>query len=184
MTFDPNSDLERRLTSLRNQQVGTADLLDGAVTSAKILDGTITVADLVSTIFPLGVGAWPDFTPTLTQSGAVTKTLTYSKLQRVGRLVVANILLTVTGTGTASNQIIVGLPVVPAQAAMAAPIGTFYVRDDSTGLFYLVGAVINAAGALIGIGNGVNNALGVTGFTAALANLDTVGYSVAYEAAS
>ena len=51
--------------------------------------------------------AWETWTPTVTQSGSVTCTVTYAKYAQIQKLVVASAYLTVTGTGTANNPVLV-----------------------------------------------------------------------------
>lgn len=154
------------------------DVLTAAQLNAELRDALLGA-------FPLGPPdtAWTSYTPTLTQPGAVTKTVTYAKYQRVGRLIVANGLLTCTGTGTAANQVAVGLPVAAAQAANM-PAGSLYIFDASAGLFY--NAVLSLTTTTTGVGfvNASGNALGVNSFTAALAAADIVGFSAIYESAT
>lgn len=82
-------------------------------------------------------GAWTTWTPTVTQSGTVTYTGTYAKYIRVGGFLVCRALLDVTGTGTASNDILCTLPVDMAYATSSYLIlGAGWIRDDSTGNDY------------------------------------------------
>ena len=60
-------------------------------------------------------GAWTTWTPTLTQSGTVTATVTSAVYGRWGRLIVGQFRLSVTGTGTGSNAVTVSLPVTSAR---------------------------------------------------------------------
>lgn len=81
------------------------------------------------------------YTPTLTQSGTVTKTSTYTHFFQIGKMVVAWVKLDVTGSGTANNVILLGLPVA-AVTTYAAPIGFGEVNDatgsvDYPGQWYL-----------------------------------------------
>jgi hypothetical protein len=64
-----------------------------------------------------GLGAWTTYTPVLTQSGAVAKTVTYAKYIKLGRLCIVNMRLDVTGTGTANNVITVSAPFTAAYAS-------------------------------------------------------------------
>lgn len=131
----------------------------------------------------VALGAWTTFTPTLIQSGAVTKTVGYAKYARVGRLIVAECRLAVTGTGTAGQPVVVGLPV--ASVASDRPIGSFHLIDISAVLNYTGTAIYEGAwGGVLGLGNAQNAGFGQAQFTAALASGDFVGYAVAYEAAA
>lgn len=153
----------------------------GAVLTAAQLNQQLR--DNLLAAFPLGVDAWTAYTPTLTQSGAVTKTVTVGKYQRIGRLVYCQFSLAVTGPGTASNIVLVGLPV--AAAAGSVPGGVFWINDASAGINY-VGAASVSAGAVGGLVNGVAGFMGqATGsFSAALASGDAVLGCYMYEAAS
>lgn len=135
--------------------------------------------------FPLGVTGWTSYTPTLTQSGAVTKTVTYAKYQRVGRLITVTCFLTVTGSGTANNPVIVGLPVAAASSTTNLPMGTMFVFDNGTAWYHGV-CLLSTTTSVWGLANADNVYLGQTGgdFAAALANTDVVGINVTYEAAS
>jgi len=133
-------------------------------------------------------GGWTSFTPTLTQSGAVTKTITYAKYEKVGRMVAVSVLLAVTGTGTGNNKVTVSLPFTAAIAG--AHYGGGYIADVSSGSPYTAGIVhadTTTTMALIDATQATSVAyLGVTGsvFAAALASGDTVSMSLVYESAS
>lgn len=144
-----------------------------------------TAADDQGDFVPMN--AWETWTPTLTQSGAVTKTVTYGKLLRIGRLIVAEVFLTCTGSGTAANNVIVGLPVASAAngALFAQEIGTATIFDVSANLAYKGNAILLSTTTLAIRASGTSSGvLGTTDFTAALAVNDTVSYSIMYEAAS
>ena len=130
-------------------------------------------------------GAWQSWTPTCTQSGAVTVTNTRSRFARYGRTIVCNWSLSVTGTGTASNSVVVSLPVTAAAAGMV--VGSGYVFDASAGLLYPALANINTTTALTFLTTSTDSAsfqLGVVNFTAALAAGDALIGTATYEAAS
>jgi hypothetical protein len=146
-----------------------------------ISTGTLVTADMLNTF----AGAWTDFTPTLTQSATVTKTVTYARYVKIGRLVVANVRLAVTGTGTAANNVVFGLPVAAA-SNNGRPWGTGEIFDASAVLLYH-GVAISLSTTTIGIRATTGSAgtlLGAGSFTAALASGDDIGYSVMYESAS
>lgn len=134
--------------------------------------------------FPLGVDAWTGYTPTLTQSAAVTKTVTRAVYQRVGRLVVVTFSLSVTGAGTVSNNIQVGLPV--AAAASAMPGGSMWIYDASANTNYVGVAVMlstTTIGAIISGGTGYAGNVGGV-MAAALASGDAILGHFTYEAAA
>lgn len=145
----------------------------------------LTSADF-DTLFPTGVGAWESYTPTLVQSVAVAKTTSPAGYMKVGRKVTVEFRLLVTGTGTASNEIRVGLPFPAAGINTLVPVGTAYVFDSSTGLMYKAFCQLNAADYITFTPTTTtnNDRLGVAVFTAALANGDQVGGGFTYQATS
>lgn len=76
-------------------------------------------------------GAFTTYTPTLTQSGAITKTVDHAAYQRHGRWISGNVKLTATGSGTSNNQIIVGLPTA-ALITINEAVGSGFWYDLST----------------------------------------------------
>jgi hypothetical protein len=130
-------------------------------------------------------GAWTTWTPTLTQSGSVTVTVTRATYARSGRKIEFHASLAVTGTGTGANPILMSLPVTAASSGH--PInGVGYIYDATVGNYpgiaYLnstttVGLISSTAGAGLGL-------LGQITLTAALASGDSVFISGTYQAAS
>src|SRR5512138_2983596 len=53
-------------------------------------------------------GDWAAWTPTVTQSGAVTVTVTYARYCLVGKVCHVQARLAVTGSGTETNAIVIG----------------------------------------------------------------------------
>lgn len=143
------------------------------------------VRDNLNAIVPNGPGAWTAYTPTLTQSGAVTKTVTYARYMRLGRLIVVQGLLAVTGSGSASNAVVVGLPVAAAQAGNMN-CGTGFIFDTSAVAGYAGHAILTSTTSIQFRPSTVTatGVLGATTFTDALASGDTIDFSVSYEAAS
>lgn len=129
------------------------------------------------------LGAWTTYTPSLQQGGNVSKTVTYARYFKLGRFVTAEVSLAVTGAGSSSTAVEVGLPVTAATSNII--VGTFYLSDATGPAVYLGAAVLASTGTVAGIASGTNGSqLGVAGFTAALASGDAVFMSIAYEAAS
>lgn len=138
-----------------------------------------------STTGPLW-GGLTTYTPTWTQSGAVTKTVNHSVYSRIGRRVEWNFTLTATGSGTGANTITLTLPVNSAYfGSNATPFGTYLFYDTSAGIVYRgeilfdttsVAKFLSAAGGL--------TFLGSAGFTAAIASGDILSGFVTYEAAA
>lgn len=142
-----------------------------------------------STVGPVH-GAPMSWTPAVVQSGAVTTTNVGSTYSRLGRLVFADFILTVTGAGTASNLILVTLPVAPAFTGSALlPIGVGRVFDTSGNLNYPATMEMASATTMafrttdlivnegrFGLYSGV--------FTQALAAGDTLNGTIQYQAAA
>lgn len=130
--------------------------------------------------------AWTSYTPTLTQSGAVTKTVDRAKYVQIGKIVHVSVFLTVTGTGTANNGITITLPVTGV-AGSGSSLGVGRVYDASANLIYR-GITVATSTSVVEIqapGSTVGGGLGTTAtpFTAALASSDVVEFSATYEAA-
>lgn len=132
-----------------------------------------------------GTGAWTTYTPTLTQSGAVTKTVTYAAYMKIGRLVIGNVALSVTGTGSAANIVLIGLPQTSGTSALISP-GSGYIFDSSASALYKGVVTLNSTTtvSLAATTTTTGGRLGTEAFTAALASGDLIAVSFMYEAAS
>ncbi len=160
----------------------------GAVATAAQMNQD--VRDNLNAWFPLASTsgtAWTSYTPTLTQSATVTKTVSYAKYTQVGKTVTFQVHLVVTGLGTANNAITIGLPPVTA-ATTQLMIGAGKIFDTSVGpnypgLTYMSSTttvqLIDPTAATTGVLLGQSGAV----FSAALAVGDTVDVSGIYEAA-
>jgi hypothetical protein len=129
---------------------------------------------------------WTSYTPTLTQSATVTKTVSYAKYEKIGRQVTVIVQLAITGSGTANNPVQVGLPFT---AGTAAFYGSGYITDTSAVTNYPMIAVPASTTAVQFIDSTAGTGgvlMGQTGaaFSAALAVGDGVNFGVTYEAAS
>lgn len=157
---------------------------------AYVAGQTVTAA-LLNEPFPVGIGAWTDYTPTFTQSATITKTIQTARYTKVGRTTTFQVYLTATSAGTANNSILVGLPVAASTGALLAGIiaGGAWLADASTVLQY-TGAPCMAAGSVCGIfisGSTYPNLAGKTGggFPAtAIAAGDEIVISATYESAT
>jgi hypothetical protein len=130
-------------------------------------------------------GAWTSYTPTLTQSSAIAKTVDYSRYTRRGRLITWQALVSPTAVGSAGSQINLTLPVTAAPGVAEVPIGNFYFFDNSTSTWHSGPALLNASNTLVrGISAGAVGYMGVVSPNAALAVGDMVGVNATYEAAS
>jgi hypothetical protein len=131
-------------------------------------------------------GAWSTWTPTVTQSGSVTVTVNTATYGRWGRMIICRMQVTVTGSGTGANAIVVGgLP-----ATSVVSVGAFgqgYLFDTSvpnTFPFIVTLASSTTINLSSSSANAASLALGATSFTAGLASGDIINCSFTYEAAS
>lgn len=137
----------------------------------------------VGTAIP-AFGAWTSYTPSLTQSGAVTKTVTYAKWQQFGKTVFVMVKLAITGSGTGANAVRVGLPVNAAQTALSG--GSGWVNDSSAGALYRGIIALGTTDCALYATNSTNAGLigaDSTTMNVALASGDEVVMGFFYEAA-
>lgn len=153
------------------------DFAAGQILTAAGLDAAFAA------LFPHGV--WTDYTPTLTQSATVTKTTTYGRYLKIGRLVVAQVNLSVTGAGTAANSVLLGLPVAAAAANVIAGSGIIFDTSAST-VYPGIPEVASASTVLFwpAAVDGTATGLGARGFVAGLASGDIIRALLVYESAA
>lgn len=175
MVFATTAARDSALTSVKSEGMVTYQL------DANDLD--IYNGSTFSTLIEPAHGALTTYTPTLTQSATPTKTVTYASYIRIGRYISGNVQLAVTSSGTASNAVLVGIPITAVSGAFA--VGAGYIIDSSAGLIYAGTASLASSVTLQIIpGAGLAAALGVSQFTAAVASGDTVSVSFSYQAAA
>lgn len=128
---------------------------------------------------------WIDYTPTLIQSGAVTKTVDSARYMKIGRTVVFEVHVTCTGAGTGAVEVQIGLPLTAAYAANRM-CGAGFIFDSSASVTYKGLAILRTttAVALLPTNTTTNGNLGADTFTAALASPDQLLVSGVYEAAA
>jgi len=73
--------------------------------------GTFTSGQVLTAAELNSAGAWQAYTPTWTQSVAITKTVNWARYTQLGKWVQVSIKMTASSAGTANNKILVGLPV-------------------------------------------------------------------------
>ena len=123
--------------------------------------------------------AWVDYTPTLTQSGAVTKTITTARYCQIQKTIIVNLNLAVTGSGGGASAVAIGLPFASNNANAVIGSGFFY--DSSTNTIYNVSAAADAGATFstfyqTGSNWGVSPAI-------TLANADQIRFCLSYEVA-
>lgn len=180
-----------KLTLSRVTGTGTTALVATTTNPAYIL-----VEDITGAVWPSGsevtVGMiasepWTTYTPTLTQTGTVTKTVTSARYQRIGRTIHFAVNLAVTGPGGGGTAVEVGLPVAAAPSWDALMIGPGLIYDSSTAIVYNGNAAVVASLNAVAIWPSADGSpvfLGARAFTAAIAAGDLVRVSGTYEAAS
>lgn len=127
------------------------------------------------------IAAWTGYTPTLTQSGAVTKTVTTARYIQQGKVVHVTIRLDITGSGTSSNAVTVGLPV--AAASTNGIQGTGNIVDASAPQRYTAFcAGVSTTTFVFATDTASTSAWGVSP-TTALASGDILYAQLTYEAA-
>lgn len=134
-----------------------------------------------------GLTSWPIWSPTLTQSAAVSYTANLNRYRQIGDIVFFVADLAVTSTGVANNIITISLPVTAVNTAAAG--GTGYVRDASAGGALVAGiahmqstttvALLDATVSTATLRHGQTGAA----FAAALASGDSVKITGFYEKA-
>lgn len=103
--------------------------------TAGLIGGSVLPATTLNTIG----AAWESYTPTLTQSVTVTKTVNVAKYCQIQKMITCDISLTATSAGTAANEVAVGLPIATT-ATTNRVIGTGFIYDASSGIVYNVTA--------------------------------------------
>ena len=132
--------------------------------------------------------AWTSYTPTI-KGGAttVTATITHAKYAQINKLVIVQVLATVTSAGAANGAISISVPIAPATLDVRLIRGEFFLDDSGVGIYTGGAVVTNTYGshtAVVGFGSGpVGDVMGVAGPAITLANNDRVGCFVVYEVA-
>ena len=171
LTDDPSgelADIETRLRRLESQT----------------LNSRVTALESFEALFS-GLSGLTAYTPTLVQSGAVTKTSTAAWFQ-AGKLTVVYWSLAVTGSGTGNNAVTVGLPGTAKTGSAAYGSGNIV---DASAVTNNPGVVVLASTTSVSYIDSTQATGGVrlgntgTVFSAALASGDTVAGAVVYEAA-
>ena len=126
--------------------------------------------------------AWETWTPAVTQSGAVTATVTLGRYMRIQKLVIAVAKLAITGTGTTNNAVKVSLPITAKDSGQI--VGSGFIYDASTNLTYLVTAESDSTTTTSFYADG-NAGASFWGQTpnVAITNLDQINITLMYEAA-
>jgi len=144
--------------------------------TAGTFSGQVLTAATLNTIG----AAWVDYTPTLTQGVAVTKTVSNARYCQIQKAVFITVRLIVTGAGTAGQGVAVGLPIA-ARTGNSTISGIMTVYDASTNTFYPCAGQLNTTTDIFGFFNS-GFAFG-TAPAVTLAVNDQVTLSLTYEVA-
>lgn len=117
-----------------------------------------------------GVQTW---TPAVTQSGAVTVTVTEANYVRTGCIVEAWMLLAVTGSGTTNNSVTITLPVTASGNATGTTLGSVMLLVGGTVYTGVVGLASSTTMAFRVASSGGTNTFGSSP-NVALANGDSI----------
>ena len=126
------------------------------------------------------------YTPTITQSGSVAKTVTYCEYIVRGGVVDYWGTVSFTGSGTATNLVTVSLPVNADSGAVTAGqnVGTGILYDASAGDYPCIARIASASTISFvqsSIEGTSNNKLGLNGgFTAQIVSGDALQWHVTY----
>lgn len=159
---------------------------DPTTPNGTLWDATL-VEEFVTAINRTTQDAWTTYTPTLTQSNSPTKTVSRGAYHRAGRRISGDAVLTLTSAGTATNNILVGLPAAVATTDVSTIIGSGWFFKISTGFLYFFSLQkqTSTTCSLLIQANGVAGGyLGTTTVTAALAIGDVITYRFDYESTS
>lgn len=158
-------------------------LIEGLMAYLKDTNAISIYTGSVWTTFGTAHGVLGAWTPTVTQTGSVTVTVTYAKLQRIGRYISGWFKLAVTGSGSAGTAVIVSAPVTALEADIS--VGTAMLQDQSTNTYYNSNLHMESTSSfslrhpVVGAGD---SRLGVAGFTVGLASGDLLRGQFHYEA--
>ena len=137
-----------------------------------------------STVTPL-YGALTSWTPVVSQGATPTLTVTRATYSRAGRSVSGDGVVVITSAGTGATPVLISMPVAMASTTKNTIIGEGWLFQASSGFFYY-GFIARETSTTCSFWRRVEGVaasyLGTAGFTAALANLDTVSIRFVYEA--
>lgn len=126
---------------------------------------------------------WVDWTPTVTQTGNVTKTITYARYIIIdsGKVTVSCKML-ITGTGTAGSIIVVsGIPISAKYTGDSVCVGSAIIKDTGTA-FYECAVEMSTATTIRFLGYNVVDYVGAVPNFGLAAN-DIISFTITYEKA-
>jgi hypothetical protein len=143
--------------------------------TAGTTSGQVLTAATLNTIG----AAWVDYTPTLTQSATVTKTVVQARYCQFQKTVIGQVLMNVTSAGTAGNAVLIGLPLSARAVNGMSAFG--YIYDASTNVMYNLTGVVST-GTTLQFYYQTGNPFGVSP-AITLATSDQIAINFSYEIA-
>ena len=144
--------------------------------TAGTTSGQVLTAATLNTIGAV----WVDYTPTLTQGATITKTITNARYCQIQKSVFVQVYLIASSAGTASNQLVIGLPIT-ARNSFGTVNGIAQLYDASTNLMYVCTAYQNTTTTMSFIYQ-TGNPFGISP-AITIASGDQLQFSIVYEAA-
>lgn len=133
-------------------------------------------------------GTYTTYTPTVNQNGSVATSSAAGRYLRIGKFVTGSVLVVISGTGNANQRVNVSLPFQAQTSNILLGAGSGSLYDASSfNIFPFLVTCLDSTNFNLTIptANVVNSAqyVGITGFTAALAAGDEIGFRFFYEVA-
>lgn len=132
------------------------------------------------------LGQWTTWTPTITQAGSISKTMFYGRYIKLGRIVICQAIMSITGSGSSATAITVSVPVTAAYGGNL-PCGSGFFYEATGNVSYPLTTLLKTTGTF-GFYTTTNSIsqLGETGSASnvALASGDSINLFATYEAAS
>lgn len=124
-----------------------------------------------------------NWSPTITQTGSVTRTVTYGRYWQTGKRVHATCYLSVTGSGSGTASILLSLPVTSVSMGAFQALGSGWINDASGSVHWDGTVCFNSTTSC---GLRTKGDVGFVGATATAFNLasgDIISFTLDYEAA-
>jgi len=137
--------------------------------------GTWSPGDVLTAADLNAIGVWTSYTPTLTQSVARTATVDYAEYMQINKMVVANVSLTCTTTGSLAN-IRVSPPINFRSPSPTTTVGSGIFFDSSGSTTSVLSVMASATTYMEFRADGSTDLLNTT-----LGNNDVVSFSIIYE---
>jgi hypothetical protein len=147
--------------------------------TAGTTSGQVLTAATLNTIGAASVS----YTPTLTQGVTVSKTIVVARYFQYQKMVIGQVSLSVTSSGTSGSRILIGLPLT-SNIASEIIVGTFLIVGGPSHYGNIVGSAVQQSTTTVGgfVTSGTSNWAGVSP-TYQLLSGDSVHITFMYEVA-